>query len=909
MELYYMPNNNHKIFHHNKNDIFHPNQLRNYNHNSSPAIQISPIKSQNFNKYKFIDEKDSFYNMKKDNNYNNFFNNFKKDRIDGNLTSKQKNISVDYDNKSVNFNNKKLKYSYSYSNIIQDNKNKLSSNLFEYSNNINNIQISNKNNNDFYNTNQINNKKDNFWNNDDIKDNNNNNDYIFIKTKSSSFFDDKNNNNELKDNNVILRNNFLINENNIKKNNNSLNSYKYYNSNNYKYLFDYSPNNNNNNNNNFLKNDNYNNNLSLHDKYISPDYIDALKSKNFYSSSINKEEKPEFFFKSLNKFQNYINYNRNINNPQIKSLTSKNKNNNTPTKISYNSKNIIKNEQNYKDNLLNYILKNSELFKKLIDNILLKKNNTNNNILLNYALPKKSNININKKTLLLDLDETLVHSSFKPYPVISDINFNIYLQNNSLKVNVLVRPYVQEFLEKMSKLYEIIIFTASVPQYANPLLDILDKNRYIIHRLYRQHCITLYGLFIKDLRTIGRDLKNTIILDNNPISYLLNQENGIPIKSWHSDKTDKELIKLIPLLEYLSRNEVSDVREIIKKVVINNTIEYNLVNAIILKNYNNNENNKKKYVRTNSISNFNKNRNNFLTPKKDKNILINNYYKNESYNKKDKERDYNNNNININIINFNISKVIMNDVQKNKINIKLKDIPISNKLKKNKKKLEYIQEINNIYSSKNNISKESIESLINSKYKYLGHLINEKKQNKINKIYNQGIRLNKSLINYKRQFSQNIMSSSSKKGNNENNNISNNTQNKKYDRKEYINRINEYQINHTLKNLYDLPNRKTENNIINKQNGSYLYNNYINYDTIKKGEYIMKKLNYHNLPKNYNLFNDINLSDRNDELNIYNKINKRASTPSVTHHYAHKNNRDFNKEFINYNYNPINYVY
>jgi RNA polymerase II subunit A small phosphatase-like protein len=271
-----------------------------------------------------------------------------------------------------------------------------------------------------------------------------------------------------------------------------------------------------------------------------------------------------------------------------------------------------------------------------IININVNKQNIVNNddSFINFYLPNKLKENINKKTLLIDLDETLVHSSFRPLPINADINFNIFYQNKPHMINVLIRPYVQEFLKKMSNLYEIIIFTASVPQYANPLLDKLDKNKYIHHRLYRQHCISLYGLFIKDLRRIGRDLKNTILLDNNPISYLLNQENGLPIKTWHSDKKDQELIKIIPLLEYLAKIEINDVRQVIRKIIVNNAIDYNLVKDLINKNNNNNmmnyNSNQKIMVRSNSFSNLKRNDvvngNKYLTPKKDmkNNILINN---------------------------------------------------------------------------------------------------------------------------------------------------------------------------------------------------------------------------------------------------------------------------------------------
>ena len=919
MEFYYLSNNSHKTFNTNKNDINYPNQLRNYNHNSNPVVPISPIKSQNYNKFKFNIEKDIFYDIKRNIDSNNNF-----------LINKNnvKNISVDYDKRSLNFNNdnntqkkEKLKNSHSYSNIIQDNKNykdlRQSSNLFEYSNN-NNVNFNMKSNNNFYFNNQINNNinRDNFWINDN-KTNNNNNINDIMRNRSSSFFGDKNrtnNNNQNEYNNSAYRNNYILNE-----NNKSFNNYKFVNTNNYRYLFDY-PGYNSNNNINFSNkdsNDNSSNNLSLHDKYISPDYIDALKSKNFYSSN-NNDEKYQFFFKSLNKFQTYFNNNnQNIINPQIKRISNKNKNkiNNTPIKINTN-----KNDKNNKESLLNYILHNSEIFKKIIDNSLLKKNNingnlnnninnisnNNNNLSLKYFLPQKSNSNTNKKTLILDLDETLVHSSFKPLAIKSDINFNIYFQNKPYMINVLIRPYAQEFLEKMSKIYEIAIFTASVPQYANPLLDILDKNKNIEYRLYRQHCVSLYGLFIKDLRKIGRDIKNTIILDNNPISYLLNQDNGLPIKTWHFDKNDKELIKIIPLLEYLSRNEINDVREIISKIVVNNNIDYNRVKSIINNNnINTNKNidkNKKNFVRANSF--------NYLTPKKDNNILINNYYKNESYNKKD------NNNININIINFNISKVIMNNDLKNNKNLyNIKNIPISSKTKRihnknqNKNKIDYFQRINNIYSSKNKKSKENIESLINSKYKYLGHLINDKKQHKNNKIYRKDIGINKPLLNYKRQLSQtNLLSSSNKKSKNDNNikskfHVENYSQNRKYDIKDYNDIIYKYQINQNLKSLYDNPIRKTESNINTKQNINYLYNNLIGYDiNYNPNSDMYNNFNLNNLSKNNFLFNNVNKNNSNsNERIIYNKINKRASTPSVSHHIK-KNTKDLYKEYnINYN--------
>ena len=107
----------------------------------------------------------------------------------------------------------------------------------------------------------------------------------------------------------------------------------------------------------------------------------------------------------------------------------------------------------------------------------------------------------------------------------------------------------------MSKIYEVIIFTASLAvviskQYANPLLDRIDPHVHISGRLYRDSCALINGSYVKDLSRLGRDLSKVIIVDviyiqNSPNSYSLQQSNAIPILSWYEDKSDVELFKLI----------------------------------------------------------------------------------------------------------------------------------------------------------------------------------------------------------------------------------------------------------------------------------------------------------------------------------------------------------------------------
>lgn len=117
----------------------------------------------------------------------------------------------------------------------------------------------------------------------------------------------------------------------------------------------------------------------------------------------------------------------------------------------------------------------------------------------------------------------------------------------------------------MSKYYEIVIYTASLSLYADPLLDELDPYGHATYRLFREHCTFLNNVFVKDLTQLGRDLKDVIIVDNSPACYSLQPENAVPIATWIDDQQDSQLLQLIPLLKLLSR--VGDVRPYITRLV------------------------------------------------------------------------------------------------------------------------------------------------------------------------------------------------------------------------------------------------------------------------------------------------------------------------------------------------------
>ena len=280
--------------------------------------------------------------------------------------------------------------------------------------------------------------------------------------------------------------------------------------------------------------------------------------------------------------------------------------------------------------------------------------------------------NNKKKLLILDLDETLVHTSFHPLGkdnkiIEPDILLKIFFDNKYYNLYVFTRPYINEFLKDMSKLFIIYIFTASIKEYATPLLNEIDKNNIIEKRLFRDSCtLTNGGKYVKNLNILNYNLKDVILLDNNPISYSFNKANGVPIKSWHSDKNDKELLKMRNFLNFLS--SVDDVRYYIPKVVVNDEISYYKVNLMIAQQINLNKNKEedinysKTEFQTRNNNRFNNNASS-VTPHKKINFNKDEYYNTNKYTKT--EGNVNHNNISESV---NHRKQVNNFAQGHKIN-------------------------------------------------------------------------------------------------------------------------------------------------------------------------------------------------------------------------------------------------
>ena len=187
-----------------------------------------------------------------------------------------------------------------------------------------------------------------------------------------------------------------------------------------------------------------------------------------------------------------------------------------------------------------------------------------------------------KKILLLDLDETLIHADFdeefaenKSIKYDKIIKFSSKNEKNTNfrecfededkieeekieedeeivhSVGIFVRNGVNEFLNEVSKHFDVGIFTASVKEYADAVISFLDpENKLIKFRLYRNNCINFNDAFsVKDLRIFkGVDLKNIILIDNSMYSFSAQIKNGVLINSFYYDKKDTELYNVLGYL-------------------------------------------------------------------------------------------------------------------------------------------------------------------------------------------------------------------------------------------------------------------------------------------------------------------------------------------------------------------------
>ncbi len=183
-----------------------------------------------------------------------------------------------------------------------------------------------------------------------------------------------------------------------------------------------------------------------------------------------------------------------------------------------------------------------------------------------------------KLWVVLDVDECLIHSNFctvgagKRYrqmearpDTVSQVNTVFVDMDDGEAILVNQRPGLMRFLEAVADEFNVVAFTAGKECYASRVLDAIDPNsRIFTKRLFRQHCHAAKGgIFVKDLRCVeGLDLSRAVLVDNSPLSFIFQPNNGILVSSWFDDAEDAALNSVLQLLRYLTSED--DVRPVLR---------------------------------------------------------------------------------------------------------------------------------------------------------------------------------------------------------------------------------------------------------------------------------------------------------------------------------------------------------
>jgi len=152
------------------------------------------------------------------------------------------------------------------------------------------------------------------------------------------------------------------------------------------------------------------------------------------------------------------------------------------------------------------------------------------------------------KTLVLDLDEVLVHKEWT-----RQRGWSIYK-----------RPGVQDFLAEMGQYFEIVVFSEEPNTYVDPIINRLDTSKVVTYRLYRPETQYHDGKHVKDLSKLNRDLNQVLMISSNPDAWSFQPENTLKLKPWCKETDDTTLLDLVPFLQMIAMRGVKDVREVVK---------------------------------------------------------------------------------------------------------------------------------------------------------------------------------------------------------------------------------------------------------------------------------------------------------------------------------------------------------
>ncbi len=172
------------------------------------------------------------------------------------------------------------------------------------------------------------------------------------------------------------------------------------------------------------------------------------------------------------------------------------------------------------------------------------------------------------KILVLDMDETLIHSSFKKIDGReADIHFEM--------LHTYKRPGVEYFLEQVLDWFTVGIWTSAIEDYAHHIMhelcDDLEKFDFFYTRQDCQRTIDFEfteAYFLKDIKLLGDHKgyppESIIVVDDTEATAKNNPDNLVKVEMFRGDEKDDELYKLLPFLGSLGSHD-GDIRSLNKR--------------------------------------------------------------------------------------------------------------------------------------------------------------------------------------------------------------------------------------------------------------------------------------------------------------------------------------------------------
>jgi RNA polymerase II subunit A small phosphatase-like protein len=85
-------------------------------------------------------------------------------------------------------------------------------------------------------------------------------------------------------------------------------------------------------------------------------------------------------------------------------------------------------------------------------------------------------------------------------------------------------------LKGLAKSFEVILFTNTIPQFANPIMDLIDPDQHASYRLFRDNCVQVGDSVLMNLGTLNRNPEGIIALQCAPNTYHQLPDNVLEVE-------------------------------------------------------------------------------------------------------------------------------------------------------------------------------------------------------------------------------------------------------------------------------------------------------------------------------------------------------------------------------------------